>query len=89
MYQRANSEGSSSNETAAPTSPVSSPENGQKSEGFHFYATMKKQTSLPEDGAKQTSSKYKANDKKISTSEAANSVHIKYSPIQEHAVGNS
>ncbi|RMX51015.1 hypothetical protein pdam_00018447 [Pocillopora damicornis] len=53
MYERANStdHGSCAGEPESPSSPSSS-ENGPKSEGFHFYSSVKKQHSLPEAGAK-------------------------------------
>lgn len=67
MYQRANSDsGCSPNEPESPSSPVnSSAANGQNSEGFHFYATVKKQNSLPEVGTKSLLQKTRATEKRV------------------------
>lgn len=66
MYQRANSDGGyNANEPESPSSPVnSSTANGQNSEGFHFYATVKKQHSLPEVGEKNSTQKTRVNEKR-------------------------
>lgn len=66
MYERANSDSGCTNEPESPSSPtVSSSENGQKSEGFHFYSTVKKQHSMPEVGAKNSSpNKQRLNEKR-------------------------
>lgn len=67
MYQRANSDsGCNANEPDSPGSPVnSSTTNGQNSEGFHFYASVKKQHSLPEVGEKSSSQKVRVNEKRV------------------------
>ena len=64
MYERANSDSGCTNDQDAPSSPVSSPENGPKSEGFHFYSSVKKQHSLPEVGAKNSSTNARTKNEK-------------------------
>lgn len=64
MYERANSDSGCANDQESPTSPVSSPENGPKSEGFHFYSSVKKQHSLPEVGAKNSSTNARTKNEK-------------------------
>ena len=64
MYERANSDSGCTNDQETPTSPVSSPENGPKSEGFHFYSSVKKQHSLPEVGAKNSSTNARTKNEK-------------------------
>lgn len=78
MYQRANSDsGCSPNEPESPSSPVnSSAANGQNSEGFHFYATVKKQNSLPEVGTKSLLQKTRATEKRVEKINDADSVDL-------------
>ena len=64
MYERANSDSGCANDQESPTSPVSSPENGPKSEGFHFYSSVKKQHSLPDTGAKNSSTNTRTKNEK-------------------------
>ena len=64
MYERANSDSGCTNDQETPSSPVSSPENGPKSEGFHFYSSVKKQHSLPEMGAKNPSTNARTKNEK-------------------------
>lgn len=64
MYERANSDSGCTNESESPSSPVSSNENGPKSEGFHFYSSVKKQHSLPVVGAKNSSSNARTKNEK-------------------------
>ena len=66
MYERANSDSGqfNANEPESPSSPGnSSTGNGQNSEGFHFYSTVKKQHSLPEVGEKNSTQKTRLNAK--------------------------
>ena len=66
LYERANSDSGqyNANEPESPSSPVnSSTGNGQNSEGFHFYSTVKKQHSLPEVGEKNSTQKARLNAK--------------------------
>jgi len=64
MYERANSDSGCTNDQETPSSPVSPPENGPKSEGFHFYSSVKKQHSLPEVGAKNSSTNARTKNEK-------------------------
>lgn len=64
MYERASSDSGCANDSESPTSPVTSPENGPKTEGFHFYSSVKKQHSLPEVGAKNSSSHVRLKNEK-------------------------
>ena len=64
MYERANSDSGCTADQETPGSPVSSPENGPKSEGFHFYSSVKKQHSLPEVGAKNSSTSARTKNEK-------------------------
>lgn len=73
MYERANSADHSSctGEPGSPSSPSSS-ENGPKSEGFHFYSSVKKQHSLPEVGTKDSlqNTRTKMNEKRENLNDA-------------------
>lgn len=84
MYERANSDSGCTNESESPTSPVSSSEHGPKSEGFHFYSTVKKQHSLPEVGAKNSPSKTRTkNEKREEKLNDAKTVDVTQQTISE------
>lgn len=78
MYQRANSDSGCANaEPESPSSPVNSSTTiGQNSEGFHFYASVKKQHSLPEVGEKNSTQKPRATEKHGEKSNDKNSVDL-------------
>lgn len=64
LYERANSD-SGQYSTNEPESPASSSTNGQNSEGFHFYSTVKRQRSLPEVGRIDLGEKTTLNEKRL------------------------
>lgn len=71
MYERANSSDNGQlniNESESPpnSSVNSASANGQNSEGFHFYSSVKKQRSLPDIGRVDLREKASLSDKRLS-----------------------
>lgn len=71
MYERANSSDNGQFAIKEPESPSNSSANsatanGQNSEGFHFYSSVKKQRSLPDIGRVDLGEKESRSDKRLS-----------------------
>ena len=86
--KRANSDSGQYNtsEPESPSSPVnSSAANGQTSEGFHFYATVKKQHSLPEVGGKNSTPKTRLNEQRAEKLNGSKTIEVTKEATSEKA----
>lgn len=88
MYERANSDSGQYNtkDPESPSSPVnSSAANGQTSEGFHFYATVKKHHSLPEVGGKNSTPKTRLNEQRAEKLNDSKTIEVTKKATSEKA----
>lgn len=88
MYERANSDSGQYNtkEPESPSSPVnSSAANGQTSEGFHFYATVKKHHSLPEVGGKNSTPKTRLDEQRAEKLNDSKTIEVAKKATSEKA----